>query len=274
MAQVQLQAFDHSTQQQQQQQQHTKQPSSVRPDQDSRGSKVEKKQHARDVQPAARSLPQPRARPAGHPADVAGSPQHAGRSQNSSDGDLGSSDSPHSETSQTSDSEEWPDASTGQAPGAGDCREQQQQLQTQQQQLQTQQQHKQERHQEQRKQVAVAAAHKQHKARNKSSREQQAAVATVAMTEAVAQTDEYVPPLVGQLQAEAQVLREQLSKLAGKLRMRRSRQQFCPSSASTSDPSTAACCQDTNVLALLIWHGCSHKFFTCEYHTGNSKYML
>lgn len=220
MAQAQLQAFDHSAQQQQ----HPRQPSSVRLDQDSRSSKAAKKQHARDAHAAVRSLPQPRARPVAHPADMAGSPQHVRNSQSSSDGDNGSSDSPNSHMS---DSKDWPDAGAGQAAGTGRHRAQQQ--------LPLQphhQQHEQQVQEDQRRQAATAQ--RQHKARNKSSNEQHAAGRAVAKAEAVAQTDEYTPPMVGQLQAEAQVLREQLSKLAGRCCKQVGRQSPCLNNSATS----------------------------------------
>jgi hypothetical protein len=222
MAQAQLQAFDQSTQQ------HQQQPSSNRLDQDSRGNKAAVKQHARDAQPAARSLPQPRARPAAQPGDTARSPQrHEGTAQSSSESDSNSSDSPNSPASQGDD---WPDAGTGQASSTGRQHAQQlaqqpynqQQGQQQQQQHHHQQQHQQQQQQERhREQPKQAASNKQHKARNKSAAEQHTAAASraVVTAEAVAQTDEYTPPLVGQLKAEAQVLREQLSKLAGGCRM-------------------------------------------------------
>jgi hypothetical protein len=204
MAQAQLQAFDHSAQQQQ----HPKQTSSTRIDQDSRSSRAAKKQHTRDAQPAARSLPQPRARPAAHQADMTGSPQRVRPSQSSSDGNMSSGESP---TSHTSEGEEWPDAGTGQATTAAPCHAQQQ--------LPLQQHHHQQQHEQELQELQpkqAAAAHKQHKARNRSSCEQGAAVFVVTKAEAVAQTDEYMPPLVGQLQAEVQALREQLGKLAGR----------------------------------------------------------
>eukprot|EP00882_Tetradesmus_deserticola_P020142 GHRQ01021709.1.p1 GENE.GHRQ01021709.1~~GHRQ01021709.1.p1 ORF type:complete len:409 (+),score=143.19 GHRQ01021709.1:407-1633(+) len=208
MAQAQLEAFDHSTQQQHQ-------PSSSRLEQDSRGSKAAKSQLARDAQPAARSLPQPRARPAAEPADISGSPRHAGQAQSSSDDSDGNSSSPDS---QATEDNNWLNSGTGQAFSA----KHQQQLPSQHANQQHDQQHRLQHPKEPQLQeapaaIAAAGANKRHKARTRGVVEQHASVAgqAVATAEAVVQTDHYTPPVVEQLQADAQVLREQLSKLAG-----------------------------------------------------------
>jgi hypothetical protein len=78
----------------------------------------------------------------------------------------------------------------------------------------------------------------------------------VVAAEAVAQTDEYTPPLVGQLKAEAQVLREQLSKLAGGHCMNVTSKSLCATAASATvlrawQPN--ACIMPLDCARVVIW---------------------
>jgi hypothetical protein len=76
----------------------------------------------------------------------------------------------------------------------------------------------------------------------------------VVTAEAVAQTDEYTLPLLGQLKAEAQELREQLSKLAGgRCTTVVSAQPPCSSNNSATRLAPKACTAPISWAYVVIW---------------------